>query len=202
MASWDHAFDRFRRRGCAIEPGLSDDELARAEALCEARFPPDLAGLLREGLPVGSRFPDWRRLPDDVTGRAWVLEGILSDVEDNRFWLEGWGVRPADAAEALSRAAAELARAPRLIRVFGHRFLPAEPHEAGNPVLSVYGTDVIVYGDDLASWVDAEFSLVPGTISVGGSVVASAPLPAMLFPEPGAVPGVVRPIRFWSELLG
>lgn len=43
-----------------------------------------------------------------------------------------------------------------LIPVCGHRYLPAEPCSAGNPVLSVYQMDIIVYGRDLAAYFAAE----------------------------------------------
>jgi hypothetical protein len=39
--------------------------------------------------------------------------------------------------------------APQLIPVIGHRYLLAEPCAAGNPVLSVYQSDLVVYGEDL-----------------------------------------------------
>jgi hypothetical protein len=48
------------------------------------------------------------------------------------------------------------AAAPRLIPLDGHRYLPETPHERGNPVFSVYQSDVIYYGADLADWVRRE----------------------------------------------
>jgi hypothetical protein len=50
------------------------------------------------------------------------------------------------------------AAAPRLIPVFGHRYLLAEPCQTGNPVLSIYQTDVVVYGADLRCYLLAEFA--------------------------------------------
>ena len=40
-------------------------------------------------------------------------------------------------------------QAPKLIPVFSHRFLVAEPCRAGNPVISIHQSDIIVYGVDL-----------------------------------------------------
>ncbi|MFZ5439189.1 MAG: hypothetical protein ACOZQL_04230 [Myxococcota bacterium] len=59
--------------------------------------------------------------------------------------------------EALSRARTLLAHAPKLVPVFGHRFLVTEPLRAGNPVLSVYQSDIIVYGNSLADDLAHEF---------------------------------------------
>jgi hypothetical protein len=46
---------------------------------------------------------------------------------------------------------------PRLVPVFSHRYLPAEPHLSGNPVLSVYQTDIIYYGSNLKRYIAHEF---------------------------------------------
>jgi hypothetical protein len=44
-----------------------------------------------------------------------------------------------------------------MIPVYSHRYLPAAM--PGHPVLSVYQTDVIHYGNDLTDWLNREFSL-------------------------------------------
>jgi hypothetical protein len=72
-----------------------------------------------------------------------------------------------------------VARAPILIPVYSHRFIPAALSEAGNPVFSVYQTDIIHYGLDLPSYLHAEFD-------------ACNPYP---------VPSEPKEIRFWSELV-
>jgi hypothetical protein len=66
--------------------------------------------------------------------------------------------------------------APRLIPVFGNRMIPAEPHQAGNPVFSIHQADIICYGFDLADYLRREFSLEGRE----------------------AWPDAIRPIRFWS----
>jgi hypothetical protein len=47
-----------------------------------------------------------------------------------------------------------------LVAVYGHRYIPAEPGLAGNPVFSIHQSDVIVYGSSLASYLAAEFGVV------------------------------------------
>jgi hypothetical protein len=110
---------------------------------------------------------DWLDLPRD---------GILFDVEHNGFWLEEWGPRPRTLAEAGYRVNELVAAAPKLIPVYGHRMIPDDPHESGNPVFSVHQTDIIHYGFDLADYLRHGFNL-PGR-------------------EPWA--DQVRPIRFWD----
>jgi len=41
---------------------------------------------------------------------------------------------------------------PPLVPIYGNRYISNEPLLAGNPVLSVWQTDIIYYGYDLASY--------------------------------------------------
>jgi hypothetical protein len=50
-----------------------------------------------------------------------------------------------------------LAQAPKMIPVYAHRYLPAGCGSYGHPVLSIYQTDIIIYGTDLAAHIDREF---------------------------------------------
>lgn len=181
MSAWAGVLAGLRSQDIGVDPGLSDDELAAIEERFGLRFPPDLRALLADGLPVGARFPDWRRDAEDEL-RSLLdapVDGVLFDVERNGAWLLSWGERPADAAHALAIARERLADAPPLIPVYSHRYLPSEPERAGNPVLSVHQSDIIVYGDDLASYLAKEFGV----------------------PSPDAAPGSARHIRVWSDLV-
>lgn len=160
VGTWDRAFELIRVRGHTVERGLTGEELSRSEERFGIRFPPDLADFLRQGLPCGDGFPRWRGLDASVEAQlAWPLEGILFDVEQNAFWMPEWGERPTGLGAAKAVAAAAVRAAPVLIPICGHRYLPAEPLEAGNPVFSVHQTDVIYYGHDLASYVEAEWGV-------------------------------------------
>jgi hypothetical protein len=50
-----------------------------------------------------------------------------------------------------------LARVPKMVPVYGHRYLPGERGAFGHPVLSMWQTDIIYYGLDLADYIDREF---------------------------------------------
>lgn len=161
-----------------FDDGLSDTEVAVVETRFGFRFPPDLRAFQQTALPRGPRFPDWRS-GDEAALRDWLdlpRAGIVFDIEHNGFWLPEWGPRPGALDEALWAAERLIAGAPRLIPVYGHRMMSAEPHEVGNPVFSVHQTDIIPYGFDLADYLRQEFDL-PGR----------EPWPAEL-----------RPIRFWD----
>ncbi|MEV4344666.1 hypothetical protein AB0J83_09340 [Actinoplanes sp. NPDC049596] len=146
-----------------IGPGLTDAEFASLEREFGFTFADDHREFLAAGLPSGRSWPDWRG-PDRAALRerlAWPVEGVLFDVGTNNFWYEGWGARPPTAEDAVVAARSYLLTAPRLVPVHGHRFLPAGV--SAHPVLSVYQTDIIYYGVDLADWLNHEFGL--GTAS-------------------------------------
>ncbi|MBD0670919.1 hypothetical protein BU198_09410 [Streptomyces sp. CBMA156] len=144
-----------------IGPGLSKGELDGVEARFGFRFAADHRVFLAAGLPHGAReWPDWRHGdPEDLRERlSRPVEGVLFDVTHNGFWYPGWGPRPTGAPDALRIARTALAAAPRLVPVYGHRYLPGTPGESGHPVLSVHQSDIIRYGDDLADYVRHEFT--------------------------------------------
>ena len=173
------------KSGVSFVQGLTAAELGAAEQRWGLRFPPDLAEFLRYALPVSAGWFDWRS-PDDPAiqnALAWPREGICREIEQNAFWPDQWGSRPAGSSAALEMAQAQLTEAPRLAPLCGHRYIPAEPLETGNPVFSVYQTDIICYGANLWEYLSNEYSYY-----VRG---------------PGAqltVSKNVKRIRFWSWL--
>ncbi|MFB7587444.1 hypothetical protein [Streptomyces sp. NPDC056169] len=144
-----------------IGPGLSERELDAVEARFGFTFSADHRVFLGAGLPHGSsRWPDWRNGdPEDLAERlARPVEGVLFDVEHSRFWHPAWPSRPSETSDALRVARTELEGVPQLVPVYGHRYLPGTAGEHGHPVLSVYQTDIILYGNDLTDYVHHEFA--------------------------------------------
>lgn len=180
--AWQAEFEILTEAGVTIAPGLACAEADRAESVIGAKFPPDLRAFLSEGLPIGQRFPNWREPESDAIRDqlGWPLEGMAFDITNNAFWLDAWGARPLELEVALNIAKAKVAKAPRLIPIVGHRYIPAEPEAAGNPIFSVYQTDIIYYGDDLATYLRCEYNRLAYTDAVHNSL---------------------RRIRFWSDLV-
>jgi hypothetical protein len=157
--------------------GYSEAELDRAQHRFGLVFPPDLVALFREKRPVEGH--DWT---DDAAIRAALdrpLNGLLASVETGRLWWPEWGTRPfqAYAREQILRDV--VSRAPKLIPLIGHRYLPEQPHESGNPVFSIFYTDAIYYGADLHDYFEREFTPSHGRAS----------------------PSPIKYIPFWSDLV-
>ncbi len=185
--------------GLRLERGLTDIELGRLERDHGLRFPSDLRSLLRLMLPVHPDFPDWRNDAADELAKdeEWLLRGIWGDVDGHdyfamnerqewelvpwqcRTWYEAWGPAPRDREAAYAIVCDRFQQAPRLIRIYAHRFMPATPCEAGNPVFSVIQTDIIHFGNDLASYLHNEFGV---------------PLPDWAATAP-------KPVPFWDTLV-
>jgi hypothetical protein len=184
-----HCITLLRQAGIQLEQGLTQREVVAVERLFGLRFPPDLRTFLRTALPVSPPFPDWRaalKSPDareQIQDRLdWPLEGFLAEVEARDFWLAGlWGPCPDTVAERLACVRKAFEGYPPLIPVCAHRFLPSAPHEAGNPVYSVFQADIQFYGFDLAAYLVQEFH---GQLPIGYT-------PA-LFP---------RHIPFWEDMV-
>jgi hypothetical protein len=176
--NWQEIITLLREQGIGFDVGLTDNEIAATENRFGFQFPSDLRAFLQTALPRGDAFPDWRNGSESDL-REWLdlpLRGILFDVENNQFWLEEWGPRPATLAEATRVVNNLVAAAPQLIPIYHHRVMPAEPTSPGNPVFSVHQTDIIIYGADLEAYLRGEFNLT----------------------QSESHPSQIRPIRFWN----
>jgi hypothetical protein len=189
--------------------GLSDSEIDQLEDRWAVRFPPDYRLFLQhmhtvDRAMVGARFADTTRMVPTrgpsfynwltdtsalIEAFEWPLDGLLFDRRHNDLWLRGWGSRPATLRESEARIRELVATAPRLIPLYGHRYLLGEPHTSGNPVLSVYQSDIIVYGQNLRSYLLIEFAAILGI----------SPTEDLGEEQTGTPAGEAIP--FWGELL-
>lgn len=179
-----HVRSVLERAGVDFARGLTPRELQAAEEHFHFTFPPDLRSFLSYAMPVGGRFPPWRDLDNAELARQfnWPIQGICFDIEQNEFWPPEWGIRPSVLEDAFAIARARVAAAPKLIPISGHRYMPDRPHASGNPVFSVYQTDIIYYGGDLENYLCNEYHYYFGTPQY-------------------ALSSQIRPIEFWSWLV-
>jgi hypothetical protein len=155
------AVERLQRAGVGLTPGLSDKEFARIEEMFAFSFSSEHRRLL--AVPVGDAWVDWRSATHErLRARVdWPVDSVIFDVHNDGFWPLSWGVRPGDSASAARIVRDRLTDVPKLVPIYAHRYLPASPAPVLSPVLSVYQTDVIYYGDDLLDYVAHEFRRPP-----------------------------------------
>lgn len=198
--------------------GLEEPQVSKIEHVWSLIFPPDYRLFLQRLHAVDRpmRCTAWREVnpggPEQLELREqpafynWLTDtlaiqsrmddlvtGLLFDVEHNDLWRPGWGVRLAPAEAREQRVRQLVAGAPRLIPVFGHRYLLGEPCEAGRPVLSVMQADIVIYGAHLRDYFLVEFADLLGIDSVQvrkevGAVIQDC------FRTYAAIP-------FWGDLL-
>jgi len=213
-------FEERRRFGCDWRPGtrwpggLAAGRVAAVEREWALRFPPDYRLFLKRlhsvGRPMKCRrgrkaASDTPTLHDAPSFYNWLTEGDILrdrlaepasglefDVEGAGLWRPAWGARPATAAARAQRVRALVDAAPRLIPVFAHRYLLAEPRRPGNPVFSIVQSDLIVYGADLRAYFLAEFADLLGIDSGAVRKEVDETIQAG-FPTHAAIP-------FWGDL--
>jgi hypothetical protein len=137
-------------------------------------------------------FFDWRK--DDVAIKDaldWLVEGLVFDVEENELWPDSWGQKPTDPKDVEKRVSELVAAAPSLIPITGHRYLLANSPDAGNPVLSVWQSDIICYGSNLKNFLTLELSGFLGLDHREASEIANADM----------TEDQIAAIPFWGDLM-
>ena len=76
---------------------------------------------------------------------SWPYREIFHDVKKG-VWLKSWKERPKSENEIEKIFSDWYNKAPKLIPIHAHRFVVSGLDEIKSPVLSVWGTDTIVYG--------------------------------------------------------
>jgi hypothetical protein len=141
-------------------PGLSPAEITSIEAQLGFRLPEDFAYLFQHLQDPGRVLFPWSNFKKEEYDEMirWILHGIELAVEHKKkFWLKRWGQRPPSLFDALEIVRRDFESRPKLLPIYGHRFLAAEPFRCGNPVFSIMQTDIIYYGADLAHYLVNEF---------------------------------------------
>jgi hypothetical protein len=163
--------------------GMTDTQISDAEARFGLVFPPDyrmflsvlhtpdppMVGAFFRGSALfpaeGRQMPDWTGDPESIEAAIeWPLRGLLASIEDVG-WHATWGPRPNDPKEREARVRTLAGGGPQLIPVFGHRYLAGPPDRTGNPILSVYGSDVIILAAELGSWLPSELGIAQHPLS-------------------------------------
>jgi hypothetical protein len=144
-------------------------------------------------LEEGASFYDWIHGADSIRDALEnVVDGLVFDVEESNLWPESWGRKPTTKKERERRVRELVAAAPKLIPIFEHRFLLAEPCEAGNPVFSIMQSDIIVYEAELHEYCLIEFGERSDPEERAAMKAAKRRIPDVK---------TYRAVPFWGELL-
>ncbi|XP_044491679.1 uncharacterized protein LOC123215582 [Mangifera indica] len=174
-----------------ILPGLNDDEFAYIESAFNFTFPPDLRSILREGLPVGPAFPNWRSSSQQQLQILLNLPllSLSRNVAVNNFWTDSWGQKPQEKNQTLSLVKRLLEKAPVLVPIYRNCYIPSVPNIAGNPVFYIDCEKIKVLSFDLAGFFkEVEFSKAGNFKSV-----CNIDMPVWAAKE-------ARRIGFWTEV--
>jgi hypothetical protein len=161
--------------------GLTDAEIDEVEAKYSIRFMPEHREFLRilhtidryepmedEDIEIAEDgteffvnkthlipyFYNWLKDDVEINRRFnWAFETIFEDVAgSNGVWLKSWGARPKTEDEKKEIFTNWYNKTPKILPLTSHRFLVSEPDLKFKPVLSIWGSDIIVYGWDLRSY--------------------------------------------------
>jgi hypothetical protein len=184
------------KSGTRWRGGMTDAEISAAETRYGLTFPPDyrlfLATLHTPDPPMigahyedsglvptsGRKFPDWTGRSEPIeSALVWPVEGLVSSIDHDESWHDSWGPRPRGRKQRGRLVRELVAAGPQLVPVFGHRYLAGPGDRAGNPVLSIYGSDVIVYAPGLRAYLPSELGLSPPSTPGYESAGTEEPIP-------------------------
>jgi hypothetical protein len=159
--------------------GLSDPALEALEQRWSLRFPPDYRlflkilhcldkpitiatydGDTREIIPADSSlFHNWQTDTHLLTNAyQQIIDDLRYEVVHNNVWKPGWGRKPVSKYGQSQQIGVLISQAPKLIPIYDHRFLLSEPYQAGNPVISIRQSEIVIYAPDFYSFLCKDFS--------------------------------------------
>lgn len=139
--------------GSYWNPGLSENEIMEYEKFLGASFPKDFVTMLTvmngTTTPISNTWKDKKiragvySYPRDIKIVNWYIDVLKPDMEGiiKSLLFEGYCLQPES----------------KLLPIFMHRYLVCEEDENTSTVLSIMGTDAIVYGKSLPEYLEKEF---------------------------------------------
>lgn len=148
--------------GVRFKPGMSDAHLAHMEEATGVQLPEDFKEFLRIAVPVNGGFYNWRdNTPENIEhikeAVIYPYLDILDEITRGDYWCDDWGVQPDDMDEAVAIYKEEYSKAPKLVPLLGNKYA-IKDQDGLTRVLSIRGTDTILYGESLAEYFEAQFN--------------------------------------------
>lgn len=157
---YESSLNLMQMKGIEFEKGLTLEELRQIEDIYQIKFPNSIKSFLMIALPISKGFYNWRNMQDDnVEFIKKIISKPLSNVYDMAqevYWCDDWGEEPEDEKVILEEVRQQLKEAPKLLPVYGHRYMPMVLDE-DPPVISIHDLDIIYYGENLEDYLYIEF---------------------------------------------
>jgi len=164
LNKYNAIIEKLEEKGVSFESGMSQKDILETEEYYSISFPVEMKEFFISGLPVSSGFYNWRNTSSMNTSLIrsalkMPIEGLLSDFRNGDLWCEKWGLKPERDEDAIEILLARFKRAPEMIPIYAHRYMPSIPGCDNVPVFSIMQSDIIYYGTDLISYLEIEFGL-------------------------------------------
>ena len=180
---YEESIKLLKRQGVEFETGLTVEEIAKIEGIYIIEFPRSRKEFLMMVVPISKGFFNWRNLnQDNVMFIKKIINRPIEDVyefAEEVYWCDDWGKEPENEIDIALIVTKLLKSAPKLIPVYGHRYIPMIP-EDNPPIISIHDIDIIYYGQNLEDYFKVEF---------GGK-------------EQGKIEFKnINPVPFWSDIM-
>jgi len=156
---YKESINLLQQHGVYFESGLTSTEIKRAEAIYSFRFPKSLCDFLMQALPVSKGYYNWRDVTEkNIDYIKHIIEKPVNDLcsmAGDIEWSDEWGNKPGTIREKVERIRERAKSAPKLVPIFCHRYMPIVDIEDA-PILSIHGTDIIYYGENLTDYIKVE----------------------------------------------
>ncbi|MBP3194600.1 MAG: hypothetical protein J6M05_02900 [Cardiobacteriaceae bacterium] len=148
-----------KRDGIIFSDGITDEELAKIENIYNIDFPLEYKNFIQEALPISQGFYNWKDFSEQnvinisrfINKPKKILKENLEFIE----WSHKWGTEPLNQQQKYDFLTERINNSPTLIPIYLHRYIPIVNNNP--PVLSIYETDVIYYGQNLLDYLQVEF---------------------------------------------
>lgn len=143
--------------GTKWNPGLSEANIEAYERNLNLSFPNDFKVFLRTmngtDLPTVNIYGSFNELPRQAAG----FYSYPRDLEIVKQTITESHKHRNEIRKGLAEQGVQLRPDAGLVPIFGHRFVVCEPNLENSVVLSIHGTDAIVYGNSLQEYLVTEF---------------------------------------------
>jgi len=152
--------EKLHEVGVLCSKGLDETEIKEIENCYQIHFPEELKKFYNEVLPISDGFYNWRDFSEKNIEK--IKEKILypsKEIIENIEmidWQKKWGPLPKNSTEKYDYILKKISASQPLIPLYGHRYL-ANQFSYNNPVFSIYGSDIIYYGENLTQYFMIEF---------------------------------------------